>query len=73
MEVVEKNDRVVDDDSADCVEKARARLPSSRMAEAAFMVASVKVKSKKIFQESNDVCKDTYLHLTTWKSKTDIS
>ena len=39
MEVVEKNDRVVDDDSADCVEKARARLPSSRMAEAAFMVA----------------------------------
>ena len=51
MEVVEKNDRVdVDDDSADCVEKARARLPSSRMAEAAFMVASVKVKNK-IFQE----------------------
>ena len=50
MEVVEKNDRVVDDDSADCVEKARARLPSSRMAEAAFMVASVKVKNK-ILQE----------------------
>ena len=42
MEVVEKE---VDDtarvDNADCVEKARARLPSSRMAEAAFMVASV--------------------------------
>ena len=52
MEVVEKNDRVVDDDcSADCVEKARARLPSSRMAEAAFMVASVKVKSKRSSQE----------------------
>ena len=51
MEVVEKNDRVVDDDcSADCVEKARARLPSSRMAEAAFMVA-VKVKSKRSSQE----------------------
>ena len=51
MEVVEKNDRVVDDDSADCVEKARARLPSSRMAEAAFMVASRQTVKNKILQE----------------------